>query len=118
MKSNDIKKLAKLTLEQNSTQKRVMDYVLSNLPRRQLVVYLRYLKMLIEENTVHIISKENISENLKKELTKRFAGKKVLFEEDKNIGDGIIAKINDTIIDLSLPSYVTEAIDELKQTLW
>ena len=55
MTITDIKQLANYTIKQDNVNKKIASVVLK-LPRRDLITYLRYLKMLLNKNTVTITS--------------------------------------------------------------
>lgn len=114
MKNLDLKKLAKVTAQSAKLDPEVAQFVLNNLTRRQLLVYLRYLRSYVEKNTVRIIAEKSLSEAQKKEFVKKFAGKTVIFEQE-NIGDGIRVQISDTIFDLSMSGFIDTTIERLKQ---
>lgn len=117
MNKDEIKKLAKLTLSQNRVDKKIADYVLGKLARRELAMYLRYLKSLLAKNSVVILSEKPLPSQAKAKLTRLFTEKDVSFELSPEIGDGIKVIIGDTIIDLSLAGYVDSAVVKLKQEL-
>lgn|SRR3989344_4248818 len=117
MKNDEIKKLAKLTVEGKKVDREIATYVLDNLSRKDLIFYLRYIKSLTDKNTVKIISGNPLPSEIKRSLIRKYADKEVLFEEDKKMGDGIKAIIGDTIIDLSTRGYVSEVVENLKQNI-
>src|SRR5436190_24092658 len=117
MNKNQIKQLAKLTTKNGKVDNEVATYALNNLSRKELIMFIRYLKLISDKNTVRILSGSEIPPSLKNELVKNFKDKNVVFEQNEKVGDGICAVINDTIIDLSLGGYVENTVEELKQTL-
>ena len=112
----DIKKLAKVTAYDAKVDARLIGFVLNKLGRRQLLAYLRYLKAIANRKTVRVVSEEPISESQKRNITRRFPDKEVIFEQ-KPIGDGIKIQINDTIIDFSMHSYIDTTIERLKEEI-
>ncbi|HVZ11948.1 MAG TPA: hypothetical protein VG965_02870 [Patescibacteria group bacterium] len=112
----NIKKLAKLTALKNEVPKELANYVLENLTRREQITYLRHLKTIINKRTVLITTSTPLSQNMKREIEKKFYGKDIIYEID-SIGDGIRIQINDTIIDLSMNSFINQTIDNIKESL-
>jgi hypothetical protein len=47
----------------------------------------------------------------------KFEGKLVNFTQDKTVGSGIKAVINDSVMDLTILGYLNETISKLKGTL-
>jgi len=113
MDKNDIKKLAKLTTASNKMSNEIADFVLTSFTRRQLLVYLKFLKAFEDKHVVRIFSKERLLEADQKKITKLFQGKTFVFEQNEDVGEGIIAQINDTVINLSLVGFVNQAIENL-----
>ena len=112
-----IKKLAKLSIDENTVNKSVATFAMNNLSRRQLVKYAIFLRKLVYENSVKIVSTDILPKNTKHLLQKRFKDKNVFFEEDETVGDGIKAVIDDTIIDLSLKGYIDNTLGILKENI-
>lgn len=108
----DIKKLANYTVKQDNVGKKLAEVVLQ-LPRRDLIAYLRYLKMLLNKETVIITSTLPLPPTDKKMLISKFAPKKVYFENTQ-IGDGIRIFENDTIVDLTVGGFINQTIAQLK----
>jgi hypothetical protein len=113
MNTTDIKNLARMTSEQKNIDKNVMNFVLNKLSRRELILYIRHLKMLVDKNTVRILSTSPLDTKIKKNIVGKFSSKNVIFETTE-IGDGIKAIVNDTIQDLSLPGFLDKTVEELK----
>lgn len=116
MNKDEIKNLARLTYQKRKLDKSLSNLILNKLSRGQLMLYLRYLKALVAKDTIKIMSQKPISVELKKSLERRFVDKNIIYEK-ADIGDGIVVKLNDTIIDLSLAGYLENTIDSLKQEL-
>ncbi|HVT00877.1 MAG TPA: hypothetical protein VHE53_01420 [Patescibacteria group bacterium] len=116
MNKIDIKKLARLTAQSKKVDKKVADFILK-MPRRDLALYLSYLKNSLNKTTVYVTSNIAVPTALKKTLIKEFSDKEVLFGIDKSIKDGIKVVNNDTVIDLSMNGYLDKTIGSLKQEL-
>lgn len=111
---NNIKKLAKITAEEGKVNPQVAQFVLTKLPRKSLILYLRYLRSLVKHDSVKISSKTPLNNALKKQLLKHFPKKNVIFITKPSIGDGIKVEINDTIIDLTVKGFINEVMQNLK----
>jgi hypothetical protein len=117
MNNEHIKKLAKYSLGGKKVNLAVAGFVLNKLSRKELIAYLRYLKAIVDRETVRIISKEPISAKLKKTIEHKFGGKTLVFEEDKSLGPGIKAVMNDSVVDLTFGGYLNQTITNLKEKL-
>lgn len=117
MNKNYLKKIAKSMAQSGAVNKKVLDIVLSNLSRRDLINLSRYLKLYVSLNMVKVISGNNISQSVKREIIRKFPAKKIVFEIDKSIETGVKIELNDTVIDLSMKEYLNSTIERLKQSL-
>lgn len=102
------KNLIKL-LAQNQRFK-ILNYILEQF----LELEANYKKILIVElRTAFLLKEKQISE-IQKTLEKYFSSKiKFLYQIDECILDGIIIKVNNTVFDLSVRSYLTQLSDAL-----
>ncbi|HVZ67728.1 MAG TPA: F0F1 ATP synthase subunit delta [Patescibacteria group bacterium] len=117
MTNQDIKKLAKLTAQDRKVDKKLANFVFSKMSRKELILYLTYLKNYLNKMIVTVSSNTPIAPALKKTLAREFAKKEVVFNIDKSIKDGIKVMDNDTIIDLSIEGYLNKTVSGLKQEL-
>lgn len=113
MKSNDIRKLAKLSISGNNINQDAADYAINYLTRKNMSAYLNFLKLYSEKRTVKVISENSLPEALKRQIRNLFEEKNVIFSQEK-IGDGIRIQISDTIIDFTLPGLIDMIIGKLK----
>ncbi len=109
-----IKKLAKLTLLNGKINKEVADFALSSLSRKPLFKYLGYLKKQAFENSVRIVSSEKLSTVWKNKIEEKFSGKNIFYETDSLLGDGIMAIMGDTVLDLTLKNYLDNITENIK----
>ncbi len=109
-----IMKLARNTLYNGRLNKKVVKFALSNLTRKELISYLYKVRKVVYDNSVRIISSQELSSKIQKSLALKFKPRGIFFEEDKSIGPGIKIIKDDTIIDLTFKGYMTNAIEQLK----
>ncbi len=114
MNKNQIKQLAKLTIDETKINQKVATFVLNKLSRKELIYYIRLLKTIAQKNMVRIVSSDPINATFKSALLKKFSNKHVVFEQNDDFGPGIKAIINDTIMDLSIKNYIDNTVDNLK----
>lgn len=116
MNKEDLKKLAKLTLRLKTIDPKLSYFVLRKLSRKNLIFFLRYLKNLLDQDTIRILSPIKLNPGLRKIIEKKYEGKNVVFVEDR-IGDGIKVIINDTIIDLTVRGLINQTMYKLKSEI-
>ncbi|OGH16731.1 MAG: hypothetical protein A3C30_00105 [Candidatus Levybacteria bacterium RIFCSPHIGHO2_02_FULL_40_18] len=114
MNDEFIKKLAKITIRNGRIDKRIIKYVLSNLSRKELIVYLAALKKSVYENSVRVISSQKLSDKAKKSIRAKLKDRTVFFEQDKSLGAGLKIILDDSIIDLTFSGYITRVLEQLK----
>jgi len=115
MNNLDIRKLAKLTIQSGKVDSQIAGFVLENLSRKELVIYLRFFQRFALENMVEIFSSSTLPDQVKNELTDKFSTKTVVFEQDSDIVNGFRIKMGDTIVNLTLNSYLENTINKLKE---
>ncbi len=115
MNNRNIKKLAIFTIGKNKINKRIAKLALNNLSRKDLALYAVYLKKIVYENSIKIISGSALPQNTRYLLKKKFKDKNVFFETNESVGDGIKAVIGDTITDLSLKGYIDNTLEILSK---
>lgn len=114
MNNNLTRKLAKLTIRNGKVDKTIVRYVLSNLTRKELIMYLAALKKAVYESSVRIVSAEALPQKLAYSIRSKFKGKVIFYEQDKSLGAGIKIIINDTSLDLTIDGYLNSALEQLK----
>lgn len=71
------------------------------------------MNRLINEQTIRVVSREELPATLKKEIEKKFSDKKVIFAKE-DIGPGIKIIMNDTIMDLTIEGFIDSTMQSLK----
>lgn len=114
MNNDLIKKLAKLTIRNGNVDKRIAKYALLKLARKELIMYLASLKKVIYENSVRVISAQELSSKVKQSIRGKIKDRIVFFEQDQSQSEGIKIIIDDTIIDLTVNGYINTVLEQLK----
>jgi len=116
MTNEKLKKLAKLTVRLKVIDPKLSYFVLRKLPRKNLIFYLRYLKKLLDQDTVRILSATKLNAGLRRIIERKYREKNVIFVQDR-VGDGIKVVINDTIIDLTVKGFIDQTMHKLKSEI-
>ncbi len=114
MNKSDIKKIANLSISNGVLNRNVTSYVLKNLGRQELILYLRFIKRIISENSVRVQSQETLTPIMKSLIEQKFKNKDIYYEVDENVGEGIKVIENDTVFDFTLNGYMDTALNNLK----
>lgn len=114
MNNNMLKRLARITIRNGQVNKKIAKYVLSSLTRKELVTYLASLMKVIYENSVRVLSSQELPIKTKQSIKSKFEDRVVFFEQDTSLGAGIKIIRDDTIIDLTVNGYITSTLEQLK----
>lgn len=109
-----IGRFAKNIGENNSISQKNVKAILSKLSAKDLRTLFRELKKESLKNTVTITASEKMSQEIKKDISRMFQNKTMLFKEDKTIGAGIRIKTYDMIYDLSLSGKIKRIAENLE----
>ncbi len=114
MNKSDIKKIANLSIDNGVLNRQVTSFVLKNLGRQELILYLRFLKKIISENSVRVQSQQTLTPLMRSFIQQKFKDKDIYYEVDETVGEGIKIIENDTVVDLTLKGYMDTALNNLK----
>lgn len=114
MRKKDLKDLAQLLVADEKVSTRTAEYVLTHLNTKDLKDLLFSLKMESQKRRVVIKTAEEPEAELREKLTKSFEGKTINWEEDLELGGGIVIEDGDDTMDFSVKSLIKKTIDELK----
>lgn len=114
MNNDLIKKLARITIRNGNVDKRIAKYALSKLTRKELIIYLAWLKRVVYENSVRVISAQEPPTKVKQSIKGKFKDRIVFFEQDQSQSEGIKIIIDDTITDLTVNGYIDTMLEQLK----
>lgn len=114
MKVKDIKKLSQITIENGTVDKKVANYILKKLLRKDIKIYLFYLVREIQKRSVYISSAYKLDDKDRQKISQMFKNHDMHFATDTTLGAGLVIQTNDTIIDASLKGAVQSTIDKLK----
>lgn len=114
MKKTDLKDLARLLVADEKISTKTAEYVLDHLNTKDLKDLLFSLKIESQKRKVVIKTAEEPEDELREKLIKSFEGKTIDWEENLDLGGGIIIEDGDDTMDFSVKSLVKKTIDELK----
>ena len=112
MRNQDLTKIARLIVKNKKIDNKLGREIIENLSRKDLAKFARILKTLVNKNRVTVISEKPLATTIKNTIISKYKDRDVVFEQQE-IGDGIKLVINDTIIDLSVESYINSATKAL-----
>lgn len=110
----NLTKIARLIVQNGDIDKKTAKELIENLSRKNLSVFASMLNTFENQNVVKVLSSDALPYEVKKQIASRFDGKKVIFEIDDSVGDGIQLIYNDTIIDLTVNGFIDSTIEKLK----
>lgn len=113
MNKDDLRKLAKLTVQTKSVDPKVSYFVKHALTRKKLIIYLNYLKNELNKKIVKVLFTQKLSNEVTRAIQAKFAGRPLVYEETSDLGDGIKIIDNDTIINLTARGILDEITREL-----
>lgn len=108
MKTQELTKIARLLVKHKKIDKKLASEMIARLSRKDLARFARILTALMNKSRVIVISQKPLEGSIKEKIKTKYRDQDVIFEQ-QNIGDGIKLVINDTIIDLSVDSYINSA---------
>lgn len=114
MTNQNLRKMANIIASSNKINLKEADKILNKLTRSELIIFTQHLRTLVAKRTVKILSQIPLDKNLQKILISKFSDKNVVFEK-ADVGDGIFAVLNDTIIDLTTNGFVNQTVENLKE---
>lgn len=114
LSDTDIKKLAELTVENDKINKDVGAFVLERLSNEDLRLYAKYLRRYIKQNTVMIKTPQELDLKTQQLLQNMFKGKTLKIGIDPSLGAGMIAQIEDDIVNLSFKNILKHTVEALK----
>jgi F0F1-type ATP synthase, delta subunit (mitochondrial oligomycin sensitivity protein) len=118
MKRTQIKELAETIAYYNKLSDKDADWLLKNLTRQELKLFIRLLTQSLKDRKVSAVFAGEITAADKKRISSLFPDKEIDFlRDDKNIGAGIRLEYGDFIMDYSVSGIVARIINGLKESL-
>jgi len=108
IKRKFIKKLAENSIKDGIVEKKIANFVLSKLSKKELKIYLFYLKKFLSEKKVTVLTAHELSDLQMKQIKNLFPGKQILFLVERGLGAGIKIKKADIILDFSAKGLIEQ----------
>lgn len=104
---SNIKSLAFESInDKGEINKKIADFVLNNLTKKELKIYLRRLKKISKERSVQVKYEGNMNSEMKKAIEQMYKGRTITYERDKSFGGGIMIVDNDLIVNYTIDSII------------
>lgn len=115
MKKTDLKKLSELTIsETGEIDENSGNYILAKLTKKELKLYLNYLKKELEGRRASVRMPELPDKSTENAVSAVFRNRKVYFSEDKTMGAGMQIQLDDNLININVKNLIERAIDKMK----
>jgi len=106
-----IKDLANNSLDsKGKVEDKIARYVLENLNKKELKLFLRRFKKISNEKKVTVKYEGNLTNEIKKSLESMFENRIINYEQDKNLGGGIMIIDNDMIVNYTIDGLIASRI--------
>jgi len=106
-----IKELAKNSVdEKNNINEKVAEFILKNLSKKELKIYLRRIRKISKEQNVTVKYEGKLNNNLETEIRKMFEDKIIKFEKDEKLGGGFLIINNDMIVNYTIDRMIESRI--------
>lgn len=118
MKKEQIKKLAYSVIASEEISDTVSKWMLDNLSKADIKLFLRYLNNALREATVVAQYSGVLSEVSKNKFQKMFPDKKIVFvRKDEEVGAGIKINFGDYILDYTVSRMVEKIMKDIRENL-
>lgn len=118
MTKEQIKKLAYSLAESEEISETVYKWLVSNLSKSDMKLFIRYIKNALRETTVVAQYSGALSETSKNIFGKMFPDKKIIFlRKDEEIGAGIKINFGDYILDYTVSRMVEKIMKDIRENL-
>jgi F0F1-type ATP synthase delta subunit len=118
MKKEQIKKLAYSVVASREISENVSKWMLNNLSKADMKLFLRYFNNALREATVVAQYSGVLSEISKEKFQKMFPDKNIVFvRKDKEIGAGIKINFGDYILDYTISTMVEKIMKDIRENL-
>lgn len=117
MTINDIKKLAKQSFTKNNLDLKVIKKITTKLNKKQLKVYIKYLKKIENEKIIQVFTPiYKIDDKVINKIKNMFPNKEIECIEDSSLIAGIRIVDNDMVYDFNLKDSLDNLIAHLKRS--
>lgn len=113
MRRSNIKKLAESFASVDKISNNSAKFVLSNLSKEELKVFLSFYKVFLDRRRVYITSSSDIDRATMNNLKSIYKNYSLNVNVDKNLGAGIKIQHADMITDFTFKKYLEDTIEKL-----
>jgi F-type H+-transporting ATPase subunit delta len=118
MKISQIKELAESVIRYDGFSEKDLKWILFNLSRQELKLFIRLLSKEIKYNNVIVSFSGELSDINKKKISAMFPNKKILFKrDDDNIVGGVRFEYGDFILDHSISGVIERILKAIRENL-
>lgn len=118
MKISQIKELVDSIIKHDELSIKGLDWILSNLSRQELKVFMRLLSKEIKNSSVTASFAGELNDVNKRRITAMFPNKKILFKrDDENISGGVRFEYGDFVLDYSVSGIVKRILNDIRESL-
>lgn len=118
MKKTFIKELAESVVKYEGLSDKDLNWILSNLSRQELKLFLRLLNNEIKSGNVTVYHAGNLDIQKENRIRTLFKDKKVHFKrDDEDLGAGIRFEYGDFILDYSISGILNRILNSIRESL-
>ncbi len=110
MNKYNIKKIAENSIVNGKLNSNAKNFVLKKFKKKDLNIYLFYLKKYINKNNVYVTISDNSDEKSHGKIAKIFKGKNIYFKVDKSLGAGFRIEYEDFVIEENIKNLINKSI--------
>lgn len=114
MRKAILKDLAKSCASSEKLSNKVVKYILDNLTKQDLKIFLSYYKTELDKKRVYVTASSTIDKDTMIALKNAYKGLDLEINYDKSVGAGIKIQQNDMIVDFTFKKYIEDTIEKLK----
>ena len=118
MKKQQIKQFAQAIVSEGEISENVSKWLLNNLTKAEMKLFLKYLSAEIKEFTVIAKYAGEPSDEVKNKIRQMFRDKNIVYiRDDKEIGAGIKLEFGDYILDYTVSAMIVKIMKGIKERL-
>ena len=118
MKKQQIKQLAQAIVSEGEISENVSKWLLNNLTKAEMKLFVKYLSAEIKEFTVIAKYAGEPSDEVKNKIRQMFRDKNIVYiRDDKEIGAGIKLEFGDYILDYTVSAMIVKIMKGIKERL-
>lgn len=118
MKKLQIKQFAQSIVASDEISNDVVEWLLNNLTKAEMKLFVKYLALEIKEGTVVAKYAGQPSDIVQNKIQKIFQNKKIVYvRDDKEIGAGIKFEFGDYILDYTVSAMIVKIMKGIKERL-